>query len=39
MCRGGRQTHHQLKQQLIQQTHGVHAASLSLLGEVLGLDT
>lgn len=33
------QTHHELKQQLIQQTNGLHTTSLSLLGEVLGLDT
>lgn len=33
------QTHHQLKQQLIQKTNGLYTARLSLFGEVLGLDT
>lgn len=32
-----KQTHHQLKQQLIKQTNGFHTASLRLLCEVLGL--
>lgn len=31
------QTHHQLKQQLIEQTDGFHTAGLSLLGKILGL--
>lgn len=29
--------HHQLKQQLIQQAHGLHATCLSLLSQVLWL--
>lgn len=33
-----RVTHHQLKHQFIQETYGLHAARLGLLGEVFGLE-